>query len=51
MFWSDYPQSEHYKKLIRFKDSSYDESKYARAISKHLSTDHTEVLLEEDDCK
>ena len=36
---------------VGFKDSSYDESKYARAISKHLSTDHTEVLLEEDDCK
>ena len=24
MFWSDYPQSEHYNKLIRFKDSSYE---------------------------
>ena len=24
MFWSDDPQSEHYNKLIRFKDSSYE---------------------------
>ena len=24
MFWSDHPQSEHYNKLIRFKDSSYE---------------------------
>ena len=24
MFWSDCPQSEHYNKLIRFKDSSYE---------------------------
>ena len=24
MFWSDNPQSEHYNKLIRFKDSSYE---------------------------
>ena len=28
---------------VGFKDSSYDESKYARAISKHLSTDHTGI--------
>ena len=24
MFWSDYPQSQYYNKLIRFKDSSYE---------------------------
>ena len=24
MFWSDHPQSQHYNKLIRFKDSSYE---------------------------
>ena len=24
MFWSDHPQSEHYNKLIRFKDTSYE---------------------------
>ncbi len=24
MFWSDHPQSEHYNKLVRFKDSSYE---------------------------
>ena len=24
MFWSDHPQSKHYNKLIRFKDSSYE---------------------------
>ena len=36
---------------VGFKDSSYDESRFAKAISEHLSTDHTEVLLEEDDCK
>ena len=24
MFWSDCPQSEHYNKLIRFKDTSYE---------------------------
>ena len=24
MFWSDYPQSKHYNKLIRFKDISYE---------------------------
>ena len=24
MFWSDYPKSKHYNKLVRFKDSSYE---------------------------
>lgn len=30
---------------IGFKDTSYDESSYARAVASHLNTDHTEITL------
>ena len=32
---------------IGFEDSSYDESTYASAVSKHIGTDHTEMLVSE----
>lgn len=31
---------------IGFKDQAYDETSYARAVAKHLGTDHTEVILD-----
>jgi asparagine synthase (glutamine-hydrolysing) len=33
---------------IRFQDSRYDESKYARAVADHLGTEHHEFLVEPD---
>ncbi len=34
---------------IGFKDKKYDESPYALAISKHLRTDHNEMIVDEND--
>lgn len=34
---------------IGFEDKAYNEAPYAKAISKHLGTDHTEVILTEKD--
>jgi asparagine synthase (glutamine-hydrolysing) len=33
---------------IGFHDAAYDESKAARAVARHLRTDHTEIMLEPD---